>query len=310
MIGWCYFEVVNEDNITMIKTTPMITIPNSNCSVYQKEYESFMEGIFETASACTITSTIYDYDNDSDSDNVSSSLNWFIGTFDTYFVSFLFLFYGRIEYVMSYVNQKKSLSLILYLYLYLYLYLHLHFFLYYIKTCYYSFWYPLACSHGYLPRIVDNESVVWSEEVKSGNTNIPPIPFCCFNCCLIYLPPTISVNRHCSNSTILTNNKTTNIWEDDTARPYAQKMASFGSTESFLCCDSVSNNNTISFLNDTECVPFINELCSPAKIIKKYGYTPLITCDNINIYTDFKSPRKVTEKIHTVSSITSAVRQN
>ena len=280
MVDWCYFEEVNDDNITMIEATPMITIPNSNCSDNQKECESVMEGIFKTSSACTTTSisssnnitatTIYNNDNDNDNDSagdsqvqlveiagydgcdeskcVSSGLNGFFGTFDT------------------------------------------------PLTCYADdIIYPSVCSHGYLPRIVDTEPAVWSEEVKYGTTKIPPLLFHYFTCCQPDLPPTKSVNRHCSNSTILTNNETTNICEDDTARPYAQKMASYGSTQSFLCCDSVSNNNTISFLNDTECVPFINELFSPAIIINRYGYTPPITCDNINIYTDFKYPRKVEE---------------
>jgi len=152
----------------------------------------------------------------------------------------------------------------------------------------------MACSDGYKPHIVDSEPVVWSGIVKWGTSRYPSQPYHYFTCCEPdLLSSNTNVTRHCSNSTLRINDKTTDIC-DNITKPYDRKMASYGPTESYVCCDSFSTNkNTTSFLNDTECVPFRNDIYSPALITNEYGFLDVVSCDNSGIYIDYQFPRKV-----------------
>jgi len=162
-------------------------------------------------------------------------------------------------------------------------------------TCYSNVnLYPMACSDGYLPHIVDNEPAVIRNEYKWGTTSSPPLPYHYFTCCPPDLPINTTVSRHCSNTSLVIN-ETTDICENNTQ---PRRMASYGDIESFVCCDSsilenTTNNNTTSFLNNTECVPFYDDTYSPTIAKNTYGHLQKVYCDNKGIYIDFKYPRKV-----------------
>lgn len=164
----------------------------------------------------------------------------------------------------------------------------------YSFTCYYNddLDYPMMCANGYAPRIVDTEPII------QGKLRLF---YQYFTCC----PPdldlnlNINVTRHCSNAEeIDLNENITMICEDDVNRPYPRQTASSGKGGSFMCCDSFieqSNNKAIDLLNDTECVPFQDELFHPPFMGNRYGRIFPITCDNKNIYSDFQFPRIISK---------------
>ena len=166
-------------------------------------------------------------------------------------------------------------------------------------TCYAdNYLFPMACSDGYKPHIIDSEPVIWNE-LKWGTISHPLVPFHYFTCCQpdLLLPSYINFSRHCFDPIINSNNnnnnnETVDICENIT-KPYIRKMASVGPKESSMCCDSVSNNNTIFYLNDTECVPFQDKIYSPTVAKNRYGFLDKVSCDNNGIYIDFQYPRKI-----------------
>ena len=72
-------------------------------------------------------------------------------------------------------------------------------------TCYAdNYLFPMACSDGYKPHIIDSEPVIWNE-LKWGTRSHPTVPFNYFTCCQPDLPPDLNVTRHCDNSTSVSN---------------------------------------------------------------------------------------------------------
>ena len=149
-----------------------------------------------------------------------------------------------------------------------------------------SYLFPMRCANGYLSHTIKNEPVIW-HGFKLGTVTYPLMPYHYFTCCPPDLPPNTNVSRHCSNPLGITN-ATTDVCEND-ALPYARRMVTIDSMELYVCCDSVSNNNTTSFLNDTECIPFRDEKYSVSQIKNTYGFPKPISCDINN----FRYPRKV-----------------
>ena len=167
---------------------------------------------------------------------------------------------------------------------------------------------PMQCAHGYTPRIVDTEPIL-TLVVLQTTENIH-VPYQYYTCCPPDPPPNnFIVSRHCSNSsTIFINDaniaeerdlihNSTTICEDE-KRPYPRKMANFGKMESFVCCDSIiepKNNETINFLDETECVPFSDGNYLPSTVWNFYGLIIPISCDNKGIYGEFQFPRMLDE---------------
>jgi len=133
------------------------------------------------------------------------------------------------------------------------------------------------------------------------------VPYQYYTCCPPDLPPSnFIVSRHCSNSSSIFINdaniaeeidlihNSTPICEDE-KRPYPRKMANFGQMESFMCCDSIiepTNNKTINFVDETECVPFSDVNYLPAIVGNSYGVIHPISCNNKGIYSQFQFPRR------------------
>ena len=129
------------------------------------------------------------------------------------------------------------------------------------------------CANGYIPRQIDEE------------------PFHYFTCC----PPISSSNkyeddikRHCSD--VITLSKNTEEDTNGTAKcvnasqPYLRPMKNrtYLSHESFICCDS-ENDDTIDFLNITECVPFRDENYNEANVpSNEYGAIWSLSCNNFD----------------------------
>jgi len=180
-------------------------------------------------------------------------------------------------------------------------------------TCYSDgFFFPMMCAHGYTPRIVDAEPILTllvpqrGTISKTTTTMNHPVPYQYYTCCPPGITPNnFTVSRHCSNSSsIITNdaniaeeadliNNSTTICEDE-KRPYPRKMANFGKREPFVCCDSIiepKDNKTIDFVDEIECVPFINENYLPAIVGNLYGLILPISCNNKGIYGEFQFPR-------------------
>ena len=183
-----------------------------------------------------------------------------------------------------------------------------------------SAWIHMACSDGYTPRIVDSVPVI-IDTMRMGTYTVPDVPYNYFTCCPPDLPKKVNVTRHCSNPTTSfyqgtdgdnNNNSSSNssssssssstIHCKDKNRPYPRQMASWGERESFLCCDSIleyttANNQeatNANYLNDTQCVPFIDKRFISSVSINLYGNIQPITCDaNQGIYSNFRFPQKI-----------------
>jgi hypothetical protein len=71
-----------------------------------------------------------------------------------------------------------------------------------------------------------------------------------------------------------------------------------------MCCDSIleQSNITINFLDDTECVPFRNEMYMPSAGWNSYGKIAPIMCNNKGIYSEFRFPG-IIKKINYSSGI-------
>ena len=183
---------------------------------------------------------------------------------------------------------------------------------------------PMMCSHGYVPRVVDTEPSITNNVFKLGTfkvgceeTECGGISYRYFTCCPPSLLLDINVSRHCSdpypvlndansaavtdisinNSSISSRSSSTMVCEDET-RQYPREMTNFNRVmESFMCCDSIiehTNNDTVNFLLDTECVPFSDE--SYVESVaggNVYGRIRPIFCDNKDMYSDFRFPRNV-----------------
>ena len=173
---------------------------------------------------------------------------------------------------------------------------------------------PMQCAHGYTPRIVDAEPILRYESQWGLNLLVPSRYY---TCCPPDLPPNnFTVSRHCSNSSSIfindANNDANNAEEtdlihnstiicEDEKRPYPRKMANFGRREMFVCCDSIiepTNNKTINFVDEIECVPFSDEHYLPANVGSFYGIIAPISCNNKGIYSEFQFPRIVNESIY------------
>ena len=178
-------------------------------------------------------------------------------------------------------------------------------------TCYSDgFFSRMQCAHGYTPRIVDAEPILQPVYNKGPVLNY-------YTCCPPDLPPNNFIaSRHCSNSSSIfindANNDANNAEEtdlivnstticEDEKRPYPRKMANFGKKKSFVCCDSIiepTNNKTISFVDEIECVPFTDENYLPGTVGNLYGLIFPISCNNKGIYSEFQFPRIVDETIY------------
>jgi hypothetical protein len=186
----------------------------------------------------------------------------------------------------------------------------------YSFTCYSDdFFDPMQCAHGYTPRIVDAEPILPYAFHWSAGLNLL-VSYQYYTCCPPDLPPNnFTVSRHCSNSSSIfindANNDANNAGEtdlivnstticEDEKRPYPRKMANFGKRKSFVCCDSIiepTNNKTISFLDEIECVPFRDENYLPANVGNLYGLIFPMSCNNEGIYSEFQFPRIVDQTI-------------
>ena len=173
----------------------------------------------------------------------------------------------------------------------------------------------MQCAHGYTPRIVDTEPIL-TLVVLQTTENIH-VPYQYYTCCPPDPPPNnFTVSRHCSNSLSISINDANNNakYVDETdlihnstiiceqeKRPYPRKMANWGKMESFVCCDSIvepTNNKTIDFVDETECVPFSDEYYLPSIVGNFYGIIHPISCNNKGIYSEFQFPRIVEETYH------------
>jgi hypothetical protein len=162
----------------------------------------------------------------------------------------------------------------------------------YSFTCYTDdILFPMICSHGHIPRIVETEPGINStfrlgafpkiqktEPLILGGNNIDLASYQYYTCCPPYLPLDVNINRHCTNSSSsifdasnsLENddqNENSLIVCEDESRPYHRNMENYGARESNMCCDSnidQSNNTINDFLDVTECVPFRNENYMPS----------------------------------------------
>jgi len=131
----------------------------------------------------------------------------------------------------------------------------------YSFTCYGNeLFKPLMCADGYQPRIVESEPLLYEE-----------LPYTYFTCCPPDISTEIQIARNCSNPFVddVFEFATDDGIDDDSigmmlcsndTRSYPRRMKSNRFT-SYMCCDSGSDENkTIDFLDDTECVPYHNEL--------------------------------------------------
>ena len=129
----------------------------------------------------------------------------------------------------------------------------------YSFTCYFidKNNFPMMCADGYQPQIIENEPEVYDEfwDITAYYfTCCPPIDLLSF----------ANTSRHCSNPTTLVDTNITMVCEDNN-RPHPRQMKinqKFDYDESHICCDSIintiDNNQTTNYLNDIECVPYIN----------------------------------------------------
>ncbi|OEU09689.1 hypothetical protein FRACYDRAFT_247946 [Fragilariopsis cylindrus CCMP1102] len=170
-------------------------------------------------------------------------------------------------------------------------------------TCYSDkFLHPMTCAHGYTPRIVDAEPI---------GLNLL-VPYQYYTCCPPHLPPNnFIVSRHCSNSSSIFINDANKAEEtgiihnstiicEDKKRPYPRKMANWGKMESFVCCDSIiepTDNKTINFVDETECVPFSDENYLASTVGTSYGLIIPMSCNNKGIYSEFQFPKIVDQTV-------------
>jgi hypothetical protein len=195
-------------------------------------------------------------------------------------------------------------------------------------TCYTDdILFPMICSHGYIPRIVETEPTIKStfrlgafpkiqKKTENWGTDIDKlVTYQYYTCCPPDVPlNNITINRHCTNSSSIfdaTKNledghlyidHSLMICEEDENKPYLRQMENYGARESIVCCDfnidnrsSLNNNITTTndFLDVTECVPFRNEKYMPTWSGDIYGRIFPISCNNKDIYSDFQFPTLV-----------------
>jgi hypothetical protein len=185
-------------------------------------------------------------------------------------------------------------------------------------TCYTDdILFPMICSHGHIPRIVETEPTIKStfrlgafpkiQKTENFVTNIDKlVTYQYYTCCPPDVPIDINIDRHCTNSSSIFDASKGNedghlhdhslmICEDEN-RPYLRKMENYGARESIVCCDfniDQSNNITNGFLDVTECVPFRNEKYMPSWAGDIYGHIFPISCNNNGIYNEFQFPSLV-----------------
>jgi hypothetical protein len=167
-------------------------------------------------------------------------------------------------------------------------------------TCYtggVSYWKPMMCADGYMPRIVENETDAYYYN-NSGSS------YQYFTCCPPNVPSDADVSRHCSNSTSINvwedpNNNKTNVVCDDKTKPYHRSMKTRKSffddafsIESYICCDSIidENENDKSYLNEIECVPYNNVLYETIYVSNGHmygGITAAICTDSVFHFPKF-----------------------
>jgi len=139
--------------------------------------------------------------------------------------------------------------------------------------------YPMMCADGYQSQIIEKEDTVYSDNGRIYHY---------FTCCPTNSSVYTNIIRHCSNATSYSDfNVTSSSCEDDN-RPHLRRMKNFTNkgiklsdyelVESYICCDSIINE-TINFLNDTECVPYQNEFYIQI-VHNSYGSLTPITCNN------------------------------
>ena len=164
----------------------------------------------------------------------------------------------------------------------------------YTGTDKYGWYYSPMCADGYLPRIIVEHTegmidVVYDDgnedEIRYVNTtshggdhdNNTIESWQYFTCC----PPILagfhndtSFRRHCSNPVVEHNTTHTSACIANATQPHARQMKDYFASEydaeedlvtynnvkSFICCDTIieNNNSTIQFLDDIECVPYLN----------------------------------------------------
>ena len=164
----------------------------------------------------------------------------------------------------------------------------------YSGTDKYGRYYSPMCADGYLPRIIveqtagmidvvyddDNEDCIPFVNLTShggdhDNNNTESWQY--FTCC----PPILAgfhndtiFRRHCSNPVVEHNTTCTSACKANATQPHARQMKDYFASEydaeedlvtynnvkSFICCDTIIENNniTIQFLDDIECVPYLN----------------------------------------------------
>jgi hypothetical protein len=185
-------------------------------------------------------------------------------------------------------------------------------------TCYTDeILFPMICSHGYIPRIMETEPTIKSifrlgafpkiQKTENWGTDIDKlVTYQYYTCCPPDVPLDININRHCTNSSSIfdaTKNAEDGHLHDhslmiceDENKPYLRKMENYGARESIVCCDSnidQSNNITNDFLDVIECVPFRNEKYMPSWAGDIYGHIFPISCNNKGIYSEFQFPSLV-----------------
>jgi hypothetical protein len=188
-------------------------------------------------------------------------------------------------------------------------------------TCYaFDNYNHMVCADGYKPRFVENETTVYY-----GGYD-----YQYFTCCPPNLSSDVKVSRHCSNSTSVNNGwedpnndtmvcddttKTYPRWGDDddddvnklANKPYPRKMKTTGlGIESYICCDyntpneNENGNHNTNFLDEIECVPYINEFYVESWTRNMYGMILPAFCDEPE--SGFQFPRYVehnkTSRIH------------
>ena len=151
--------------------------------------------------------------------------------------------------------------------------------------------YPRMCSDGYIPTVVNDGPIVFASTwhiqgffVEKDENGQVPVRY--FTCC----PPrgAISATRHCSDPII---DDGSDCKDKGNQRYSVSMKTQDDSPESHLCCDSENKHNgTEIFLEETECVPYRNELYEPCLTQKnQIGRTFAFTCNDPG--GDFVFPR-------------------
>ena len=183
-------------------------------------------------------------------------------------------------------------------------------------TKYEELFFPPMCVDGYIPHIIEKDLNLTLDYDDIDEDDIDllldqyPVDVAeywhYYTCC----PPSVlssssktktkNIIRHCSDPIIKTNNSSTmdmDCSSNNDQRYHMRPMKNNSNkimggriwVESFVCCDTPAIDDQ-NFLNETECVPYINEYYRTGRTLyNKYGLLTPIRCKTSN--TDFQYPK-------------------